>query len=126
LLLLLRFAHLRLYSSTNNENIVKETDEEYVFPSHAVRVDKENVITVVQDNMGLDESEGDLIWALIFVLSKLTPQLSNVAHPDTSKSPRGIRGFHLNDGSAIAWKVQGKIGGYQRYVMKIKAPLLES
>ena len=31
---------------------------------------------------------------------------------DTSKSPRGIRGFKLNPGNFSEWKVQGKLGGY--------------
>jgi len=31
---------------------------------------------------------------------------------DTIKSPRGVRGFKLNEGTFGTWKVQGKIGGY--------------
>lgn len=33
---------------------------------------------------------------------------------DTSKSPRGIRGFQLNEGNFSDWKVQGKLGGYTK------------
>jgi hypothetical protein len=49
-----------LPSSTNNQNIISETDEEYTFPANSVKAHKDNVITVVQDNMGLDESEREL------------------------------------------------------------------
>jgi hypothetical protein len=49
-----------LPSSTNNQNIVSETGEEYTFPANSVKAHKDNVITVVQDNMGLDESEREL------------------------------------------------------------------
>jgi hypothetical protein len=32
------------------------------------------------------------------------------------KSPRGIRGFQLSNGTFSSWKVQGKVGGYTKYV----------
>ena len=35
---------------------------------------------------------------------------------DASKSPRGVRGFKLNNGAFGTWKVQGKIGGYTEFV----------
>jgi hypothetical protein len=38
-----------------------------------------------------------------------------IFHPDnadTSKNPRGVRGFALDKGNFSDWKVQGKIGGY--------------
>jgi hypothetical protein len=83
----------RFSSSSNNENIISETDGVYAFPAGSL-LDGTNVVTILQDNMGLDETD---------------------AHPDTSKSPRGIRGFQLNGGSSEfgEWKVQGKIGGYR-------------
>ena len=31
---------------------------------------------------------------------------------NASKSPRGVRGFKLNNGTFGTWRVQGKIGGY--------------
>jgi hypothetical protein len=34
---------------------------------------------------------------------------------DASKSPRGVRGFKLNNGTFGAWKVQGKVGGYTKF-----------
>ncbi len=34
---------------------------------------------------------------------------------DASKSPRGVRGFKLNNGTFGTWKVQGKIGGYTEF-----------
>ena len=44
--------------------------------------------------------------------------------PNTSKSPRGIRGFKLNDGSFGEWKVQGKVGGYTKFVTWIFAVIV--
>ena len=38
------------------------------------------------------------------------------AHVDEEKSPRGVRGFMLNSGDFGEWKVQGKIGGYSKFV----------
>lgn len=36
------------------------------------------------------------------------------ANPNSSKSPRGIRGFKLEGGTFGDWKVQGKVGGYRK------------
>lgn len=36
------------FSSTNNENIVEETNETYVFPDGVVEIGQNNVITIVQ------------------------------------------------------------------------------
>ncbi|KAJ6579095.1 glycoside hydrolase family 35 protein [Mycena vulgaris] len=85
------FLNTSFGNSTNNRNILEETDDKFTFPVGALRTG-DNVITIVQDNMGLNETNG--------------------ANPDTSKSPRGVRGFKLNSGSFGAWKVQGKVGGY--------------
>ncbi|KAJ7088852.1 galactose-binding domain-like protein [Mycena belliarum] len=76
--------------STNHRNLVEEVDAKFMFPAGAVRAG-DNVITIVQDNMGLNETRGT---------------------PDTNKSPRGVRGFALDSGSFGTWKVQGKVGGY--------------
>jgi hypothetical protein len=35
---------------------------------------------------------------------------------NSSKSPRGVRGFKLNNGKFGTWKVQGKLGGYTKFV----------
>ena len=32
------------------------------------------------------------------------------------RSPRGIPGFALTGGNFTTWKVQGKLGGYTKYV----------
>lgn len=40
-------------------NFIEETDEKFVFPEGALLLGNDNVITVVQDNMGLDETEGE-------------------------------------------------------------------
>ncbi|KIM73346.1 glycoside hydrolase family 35 protein [Piloderma croceum F 1598] len=86
-------------SSTNNNNIIEETDDIFIFPNGSLSVGKDNVITIVQDNMGLNETDGVVT--------------------DTSKSPRGIRGFQLNSGNFTKWKVQGKLGGYTDYPDKV-------
>lgn len=71
-----------LNSSTNNKNIIDETDEVFYFPEDALLVGQDNVITIVlvsltlflvltprralfsntfrQDNMGLEEAEGGM------------------------------------------------------------------
>ncbi|KAF8881918.1 glycoside hydrolase family 35 protein [Infundibulicybe gibba] len=87
-------------NSTNNRNILEETDDKFTFPAGSLKAGKDNVITIVQDNMGLNETNG--------------------ANPDTSKSPRGVRGFKLDTGSFSAWKVQGKVGGYTGFPDKLR------
>ncbi|KAF8877086.1 beta-galactosidase, domain 2-domain-containing protein [Infundibulicybe gibba] len=87
-------------NSTNNRNILEETDDKFTFPVGSLKAGKDNVITIVQDNMGLNETNG--------------------ANPDTSKSPRGVRGFKLDTGSFGAWKVQGKVGGYTGFPDKLR------
>ena len=47
---------LTIFSSSNNNNVVDETDLVYELPEDVLRVGEDNVITVVQDNMGLDET----------------------------------------------------------------------
>ncbi|KAF7345669.1 Glycoside hydrolase family 35 protein [Mycena venus] len=91
-------------NSTNNRNILEETDDKFTFPTNSVHTG-DNVITIVQDNMGLNETNGN--------------------NPDTSKSPRGVRGFKLNSGSFGVWKVQGKVGGYTGFLDKTRGVLNE-
>ncbi|KAF7335702.1 Glycoside hydrolase family 35 protein [Mycena venus] len=86
-------------NSTNNLNVIEETDDRFVFPDGALKLG-ENVITIVQDNMGLNETDGD--------------------NADTSKNPRGVRGFALDNGNFSDWKVQGKVGGYTAYPDKTR------
>ncbi|KAJ6517287.1 glycoside hydrolase family 35 protein [Mycena vitilis] len=86
-------------NSTNNMNVIEETDDKFIFPDGALRLG-DNVITIVQDNMGLNETDGD--------------------NADTSKNPRGIRGFALDVGNFSDWKVQGKVGGYTGYPDKMR------
>ncbi|KAJ8507040.1 hypothetical protein ONZ45_g10555 [Pleurotus djamor] len=87
-------------NSTNNRNILEETDDQFIFPSGAIRPGSDNVITVVQDNMGLNETQG--------------------SNTNSSKGPRGIRGFQLNPGSFGDWRVQGKVGGYTNFPDKVR------
>lgn len=99
------FLNTSFGNSTNNHNILEETDDTFVFPEGALLPGQDNVITVVQDNMGLNQTE----WP----------------NPDTSKSPRGVRGFKLEGGSFSEWKVQGKIGGYVNFPDKVRGVLNE-
>ncbi|KAH7885531.1 glycoside hydrolase family 35 protein [Phlebopus sp. FC_14] len=91
-------------NSTNNRNILEETDDRFYFPPGSLLYGKDNVITVLQDNMGLNESGSSI---------------------DEEKSPRGIRGFMLNSGQFGEWKVQGKVGGYTNYPDKVRGVLNE-
>ncbi|KAJ7058089.1 glycoside hydrolase family 35 protein [Mycena amicta] len=93
------FLNTSFGNSTNNRNILEETDDKFTFPAGALAAG-DNVITIVQDNMGLNETNG--------------------GNPDSSKSPRGVRGFKLNTGSFGAWKVQGKVGGYNGFLDKTR------
>ncbi|KAF5334106.1 hypothetical protein D9758_016081 [Tetrapyrgos nigripes] len=86
-------------NSSNNQNILEETDDKFIFPEGALIADGDNVITIVQDNMGLNETQST---------------------PNTSKSPRGVRGFKLSSGNFGEWKVQGKVGGYTNYPDKVR------
>ena len=61
----------------------------FTFPVGSVIKGKDNVITVLQDNMGNDEDANE-------------------------KSARGISAFQLNGGTISQWKVQGKVGGYTK------------
>ncbi|KIJ17952.1 glycoside hydrolase family 35 protein [Paxillus involutus ATCC 200175] len=94
-------------NSTNNRNILEETDDKFYFPPGSLLYDQDNVITILQasqDNMGLNES-GPVI--------------------DEEKSPRGVRGFMLDTGDFGEWKVQGKVGGYTNYPDKVRGVLNE-
>ena len=66
--------------------------------------------------MGLNEtdckSSFDPTSCVCFFFQKLI--LSDTGNTDSSKSPRGIRGFQLDSGHFGAWKVQGKVGGYKK------------
>ncbi|KAG9092038.1 hypothetical protein FS749_016050 [Ceratobasidium sp. UAMH 11750] len=87
-------------NSSNNHNNIPETLEFYQFPSDTVLHNEENVLTVVQDNMGLQMTDN---WVA-----------------DASKSPRGIRGYELSGGAFTQWKVQGKAGGYKGFKDKLR------
>ncbi|KAJ4481275.1 glycoside hydrolase family 35 protein, partial [Lentinula aciculospora] len=85
-------------------NILEETDETFVFPEGVLFPGEDNVITIIQDNMGLNET--------VFTLND-------------PKSPRGIRGFQLDSGNFSEWRVQGKVGGYSGYPDKVRGVLNE-
>ncbi|KAK2463368.1 hypothetical protein APHAL10511_004594 [Amanita phalloides] len=92
-------------NSTNNNNIIEEVDKTFIFPDGTVKLGRDNIITVVQDNMGLNEDEDDI--------------------SEKIKGPRGIRGYKLNNGTFTTWKVQGKVGGYKGYLDKVRGVLNE-
>lgn len=56
----------------------------------------------------------------ISIMSAVTILISNtfllLAGTNAPKSPRGVPGFQLNNGTFGAWKVQGKVGGYTESV----------
>ncbi|CAE6463948.1 unnamed protein product [Rhizoctonia solani] len=87
-------------NSSNNHNNIPETDQVYHFPAGLVIQGEDNILTVVQDNMGLEMT---VDWAA-----------------DSSKSPRGIRGYELIGGTFAEWKVQGKEGGYTGFKDKLR------
>ncbi|KAF8551280.1 glycoside hydrolase family 35 protein [Imleria badia] len=92
-------------NSTNNRNILEEADDKFYFPPGSLVYNEDNVITILQDNMGLNENGAVII--------------------DEEKSPRGVRGFMLNTGDFGEWKVQGKVGGYSNYPDKVRGVLNE-
>ncbi|KAI0301135.1 glycoside hydrolase superfamily [Multifurca ochricompacta] len=92
-------------NSTNNRHIIEETDDQFTFPTGSLIPGADNVITIVQDNMGLNQTDGSLTNA--------------------SKSPRGVRGFKLNKGIFGTWRVQGKIGGYTGFPDRTRGVLNE-
>ena len=112
-------------SSTNNRRILEETDDKFTFPSGSLHVGEDNVITIVQDNMGLNETGCE--WALSAYLlgGRRFPSDPSLASTNAPKSPRGVRGFKLDTGTFGEWKVQGKIGGYAKFVPFL-CPLLLS
>lgn len=94
-------------NSTNNRNNIEETDDKFMFPAGALIPNQDNVITVVQDNNGLNETN------------------YSTFDGDASKNPRGIRGFRLDTGQFGDWKVQGKVGGYRAFPDKVRGVLNE-
>ncbi|KAF8734557.1 Beta-galactosidase, domain 3, partial [Rhizoctonia solani] len=92
-------------NSSNHHNNIPETDQVYHFPAGSTIQGEDNVITVVQDNMGLEMT---VDWTA-----------------DSSKSPRGIRGYELIGGAFTEWKVQGKKGGYTGFKDKLRGILNE-
>ncbi|KAH0831870.1 glycoside hydrolase family 35 protein [Lanmaoa asiatica] len=91
-------------NSTNNQNILEETDDRFYFPPGSLRYDQDNVITILQVSCRLH-----------YITSVI----------DEEKSPRGVRGFMLNTGDFGEWKVQGKVGGYSNYPDKVRGVLNE-
>ncbi|CCM02296.1 uncharacterized protein FIBRA_04385 [Fibroporia radiculosa] len=102
-------------SSTWDVN-AEQTTLVYTFPEGSVRVGEDNVVTVIQDGMGNDESPNGIISESLTItfLSSLP-----------EKSPRGIPGFLLNGGNFTEWRVQGKLGGYTDYPDKVRGVLNE-
>ncbi|KAF9524253.1 glycoside hydrolase family 35 protein [Crepidotus variabilis] len=91
-------------NSSDGQHMQGQTDEVFNLPINAVNVGQDNVVTIVQDNMGLDETG---------------------ASTDYSKSPRGIRGNSLDNNNFTRWKVQGKVGGYRAFPDKTRGVMNE-
>ncbi|KAF7297192.1 Glycoside hydrolase family 35 protein [Mycena indigotica] len=90
-------------NSSNHRNAIPEAEFHVTFPEGAVR-SGDNVITIVQDNMGHDQASSDF---------------------DNFKVARGVRGFQLDTGSFGDWKVQGKLGGYTGFLDKQRGVMNE-
>ncbi|ESK87034.1 glycoside hydrolase family 35 protein [Moniliophthora roreri MCA 2997] len=88
------------YGNSTNNNIIAETDEVFAFLEGIVEGET-NVITIVQDNMGLDEAEGNF-------------------HSCGGKASADDL---LNTGNFLSWKVQSKIGGYTNFPDKVRGLL---
>ncbi|KAK7019437.1 hypothetical protein VNI00_018047 [Paramarasmius palmivorus] len=108
------FVNTTFGNSTIGLPDIIETDQVYTFPEGALLEGEDNVITVIQDNMGFDEAEG-----------KCRPSVPLKLNSNSMKTPRGVRGFKLNDGNITTWKVQGKIGGYTNFPDKTRGVLNE-
>ncbi|KAI0765993.1 glycoside hydrolase family 35 protein [Irpex lacteus] len=69
---------------------VSQTTDVWTFPEGALRNGSDNVLTVVQDHMGIVETS-----------------------TNSGKEPRGIRGYSLIGGNSTftSWKIQGNQGG---------------
>lgn len=82
----------KTYSKTHMRN--------FLFPAGSLRKYDVNVITVVQDSMGMDQTEDGF--------------------SDTVKHPRGILGYKFEGEDVedyldeITWKVQGQLGGFRQ------------
>ncbi|KAL5524694.1 hypothetical protein ACEPAF_9839 [Sanghuangporus sanghuang] len=93
------FLNTSFGNSTNNRHVLEEVDQMFTFPEGSVLIGQNNVVTIVQDNMGNNETGSGI---------------------DAPKSPRGVRGFQLNIGNFTEWRVQGKIGGYANFPDKTR------
>ncbi|KAM5541250.1 hypothetical protein V8D89_005179 [Ganoderma adspersum] len=72
----------------------------FPFPNGSVVPGQDNVVTVIQDNMGHEEYPHE-------------------------KSARGIAGFDLVGGTFTTWKIQGKLGGYTNFPDKVRGVMNE-
>ncbi|KAG0150443.1 hypothetical protein CROQUDRAFT_652372 [Cronartium quercuum f. sp. fusiforme G11] len=91
------FINSTVAESSSTTERVSMTEQSYTFPSGSINKCGHNVITIVQDSMGMDEVEGGF--------------------SDTVKHPRGILGYRFNGAAVdrsdeILWKVQGQLGGF--------------
>ncbi|KAG7098347.1 hypothetical protein E1B28_000306 [Marasmius oreades] len=98
------------FGASNNNNvsaIIETTNRTYAFPDGAIVKGQNNVITVLHDNMGMEEARAN--------------QFS-----EWLKTPRGIQGyFLLNATRQPTWKVQGKLGGYSNFPDRVRGVMNE-
>lgn len=86
--------------------IDKDSDNNSTYKLPNLKKGKPYVLTVIIDNMGLDED-----WTV---------------GTETMKNPRGILDYKLSgrDAAAISWKLTGNLGG-EDYIDKVRGPLNE-
>ena len=63
-------------SSTNSRLLIEETDNKFFFPPGSLRTGQDNVLTIVQDNMGLNETGSESLR-----LQKRVDNALNVSKP---------------------------------------------
>lgn len=95
------------------KDIVETTNETYAFPNGAVKVNASNVVTVLHDNMGMEEAQANRESTPRQCILDLTITFNLEEYTEWLKSPRGIQGYELLGAETQpTWKVQGKLGGY--------------
>ena len=101
------------------QSIIETTNQTYSFPEGAVTKGQDNVITVLHDDVGMEEA-GANRKPLSAPFPSIILTLPNSEFLEWLKTPRGIQGYFLlgpNGQNQPTWKVQGKLGGYSEYVV---------
>lgn len=94
-------------NSSNDQNWISQTNQLYRFPGQLEKGEKA-VVTVLVDSMG-QEMEYDRAFQHLASSAKADQKLTG--YTDGIRTPRGILGYDLVNGSFSHWRVQGKRGG---------------